>query len=587
MTSFGPRHPDSTAAPPGGGQATTRDLGTTGPSDGTGSPGGPRGTAKPGRSDGTGTAGRTSGTGAATLLRLALRRDRWRLVLWALGIAVFTAGSAASFTGLYPSAADRASRAVLMSNPTIMAFRGPGHGLDDYTIGAMVAHELLLWALLAAALMSLLLAIRHTRTEEETGRAELVRSQPVGPLAVTWAALGVVALANLGVAVALAASLAPIAELDPAGAVLFAGAVAVCGLVFGAVGLVTAQLAAAGRAAAALAVGVLGATFLLRAVGDMTDWPWAWLSPLGWSQATRVFVDDRAWPLVIGLVATLALVAVATLLARRRALGEGLLPATPGPARAGRHLLAPLWLTLRLHRTGVVGWLVGLVVLGAAFGAAIDGIDAFLADNPQFEQVLGDAAAGSLTDAFRATLALLLALLAAAYAVQLACAPFEEEQAGRSELLLAAGITRHRLVCGTWVLAGAVGTVLLLAGAAAFGTAGAASLGETAFLADVARTALQHLPGVWVLVAAAAAVYGLVPTGAAGVRILVAYVVVVGLMGEAVGMPDAARAVSPFAHLTEDAGGGAWTAPLLLTVVAALLTAVGVVAFRRRDLCTR
>ena len=53
---------------------------------------------------------------------------------------------------------------------------GPGYGLDDYTLGAMITNEMVLWLAVPAAMMSIFLVVRHTRAEEETGRAELVRS---------------------------------------------------------------------------------------------------------------------------------------------------------------------------------------------------------------------------------------------------------------------------------------------------------------------------------------------------------------------------------------------------------------------------
>ena len=54
----------------------------------------------------------------------------------------------------------------------------------------------------------------------------------------------------------------------------------------------------------------LGVAFLLRAVGDVrgpeSTSVLTWLSPFGWAQATRAYVDERFWPLAIGVVAALS-----------------------------------------------------------------------------------------------------------------------------------------------------------------------------------------------------------------------------------------------------------------------------------------
>ncbi len=91
---------------------------------------------------------------------------------------------------VYPTAAERQARAVLMTNPAAVLMGGPAFGLDGYTIGAMVANEGTLTMLVATAIMSILLVVRHTRAEEETGRAELVRAAAVGRRAGLAAATG-------------------------------------------------------------------------------------------------------------------------------------------------------------------------------------------------------------------------------------------------------------------------------------------------------------------------------------------------------------------------------------------------------------
>lgn len=143
-------------------------------------------------------------TGTGTLTRFMLRRDRIRLPVWILAITVFTVASVVALPDLYAGSADRQARATLMLNPGLRAISGPGYGLDDYTFGAMIGLEYLSWVAIFVALMSIFSVVRHTRTEEETGRADLVRAGRVGRHATTTAALAVSVGANVILGVLLA-----------------------------------------------------------------------------------------------------------------------------------------------------------------------------------------------------------------------------------------------------------------------------------------------------------------------------------------------------------------------------------------------
>src|SRR5690606_23353 len=134
--------------------------------------------------------------GTGTLIRFVLRRDRLRLPIWLVSFAAISAISALAFVGLYQNAEERQAMAETMRNPAMTAMVGPGYGLDNYTVGAMTAHEMLLMTAVVVGLMNILLVIRHTRTDEEDGRIELVRSLPVGRLSNLSSTLLVMAGAN-------------------------------------------------------------------------------------------------------------------------------------------------------------------------------------------------------------------------------------------------------------------------------------------------------------------------------------------------------------------------------------------------------
>ena len=179
-------------------------------------------------------------TGTGALWRLALRRDRVRLPAWVLGITLMVVGTASSFEGLFPTAEQRVDFAAgVVRNTGFRALYGP---LYDSSVGGLTAWRIGAAGAVYAALMSLLFMVRHTRSEEETGRSELLGATVVGRHAGLAAALIHVGLANVGVALFI--TLGFIASgLPAAGALAFGAALGLSGCAFAAVTAITAQLA--------------------------------------------------------------------------------------------------------------------------------------------------------------------------------------------------------------------------------------------------------------------------------------------------------------------------------------------------------
>ncbi|RQX50065.1 ABC transporter permease, partial [Micromonospora chalcea] len=177
-------------------------------------------------------------TGTRHLVRLILRRDRLLLPLWVLILAVLPMTYAASFAGLFPTAAERAAYLEgTARNPSIVALLGPAYG---DSIGGLTAQRSG-FLLLIVALASLLTVIRHTRTEEEAGRRELLGGNVLGRHAGLTAALLVTYAADLLLGLLTAAGL--VATGLPVGGSLAYGLVTVLtGVVFATLGGLAAQL---------------------------------------------------------------------------------------------------------------------------------------------------------------------------------------------------------------------------------------------------------------------------------------------------------------------------------------------------------
>jgi len=544
------------------------------------------------------TTGSVELTGTRRLLRLAARRDRIVLPVWVLSLGVLWLASVASIAGLYGSEADRVQYAVAVAPSVIArAFEGPIFGTS---LGAILMTETFGMFAVLVAVMSLQAVVRHTRLEEETGRAELVGSAVVGRHAPLTAALLLTFTANLVVG-ALTAVILLAYDLPVAGSLLAGLLLTGVGWSFAGVAAITAQVSASARGANGMAGAVVGLAYFLRAVGDglgevapsgvevTSAWP-SWLSPIGWGQQGRAFAGDRFWVLALFAVLVVATVAVAFALTRHRDVGVGMRPVRPGPANASAALRSPLGLAWRLQRGSVLGWSAGLIIASAVFGAIGDEVDAFLETSEELVELFAQLGGSEvLVDLFIVFLMGLLAVAVGAFAVQGVLRLRTEELAGRAEPLLSTAVSRRRWVAShlTVVVVGSAGMLLAsgLAGGAAYGLVTGEWGGR---FWDWVLAAAVGVPAVWVLAALVVAAVGLVPRWAVAIGWSALGVsLVMGQLGALFDLPQWVLNVSPFTHVPAvPAEELEWLPLLVLLAVAAVLTAVGLVAFRRRDLVT-
>ncbi|MFI6503910.1 ABC transporter permease [Nonomuraea typhae] len=523
--------------------------------------------------------------GTLALVRLALRRDRLLLPVWILVIAGAVAGTALAVAALYPGMTQRiALGASIGSSPALQAITGPVY--DATSVGGLTAWRATTITAVLAALMNILLVTRHTRAEEESGRAELVGACAVGRHALPSAALVVTGGTNLLIALLLMAALTG-QGLPASGALAFGLGIAGTGWVFAGAAAVTAQLTEHARTANGLAMAVLGLAFLLRAAGDAAGVEaLSWASPLAWAHRVRAFAGERWWVIGLAAVTGLALVAVAAALTGRRDFGAGALPPRRGPADAPPYLGSPLGLAWRLHRGGVLGWTAGFAVMGALFGALAQSAGQIVRDNPQLAAILDQLGGeGVLTDTFLSTVLGMMGLVAGGFAVQAVLRLESEESDLRAEQVLGTAVPRSRWAVSHLLMAFTGAAVMLTTAGAAVGLAHGIRIGEPGEVARLAAAAWVQVPAVWVTAGLAMLLYGLLPRLTALAWAALVAFALLGQLGEVLQLPEWIQGLSPYAHLPQAPGGELRAVPLMwLTALAVALCGAGVAAFRRRDL---
>jgi ABC-2 type transport system permease protein len=527
-----------------------------------------------------------AGTGA--LLRLALRRDRVRLPIWIASLGLTVVGFGVLVASIYADPAELRTRAELIGHPAAIAFGGPGIGVQDYTIGALLTNEMLGYFAILLAVMNILLVVRHTRADEQAGRTELVRAGPVGRHAASAAALILAVGANLAIAavVALGLGMAGIESVDWTGAWLFALAVCSVGIVFAAIAMIAAEMVEYSGRAAGFAFIVLALSFIARAIGDVSM-PWlSWLSPLGWAQRTYAFVDNTWWPLLLAIVIASILVTIAFWINGRRDFAAGLVRPAPGPARAADSLLTPFGLAWRLQRSGFIGWFIGIMAFALLYGPLLGQIEAFAGQMGAIQTMLEHMDA-SVIDALLAHLVSLLVIFAATYgAIFAALRVRSEEILGYAEPMLSTGVSRTRWLLSHAGVAALTSTAILLVSGFALGATGAIAAGDPGILTGVLAASAVYIAPLLLTIAFAIALFGFVPSAShVALWVFITLTLAVGKLGEIFGLPPAIYRLSPFSAVPRlPAEDFSATPVVMMLVAAAALTFAGLAGFRRRDL---
>lgn len=518
-------------------------------------------------------------TGSGILVRHAVRLDRTRLAAWMIGIAAIPIITYASYGSLYPTAADRLSlAATLESNPAFSLLLGPASGIA--TAGGYTSWRTIGISAIFTAVMAILTVVRHTRADEETGRAELLAAGCLGRDALLFAGVATAGIAVVATGAACALGLIACGA-GATGAVAYGAAVILAGLVFAAVAAVAAQVGSFSRTAISVSVGALALAYLVRAWGDAAGNGWlTWLSPLGWTEKIRAFTGDAWWTLGVSAAGFAVLTLLARALVRRRDFGRGLLAGHHGPADAPALLSGTYGLSWRLHRGRLAGWVLGLAIYGAIIGSVTRSIASVISHSLVGQEFLGHGA--SVVDLYLAEIINLMGIIAAIVGIQAALTARTEEAAGRVEELLATPLTRRRWFASHIAFALAGSALVVVAGGVAAGLSAQAD-GVRTSAGAAAAAALVQIPAAWLLVGAAAALIGVAPRASILAWPIVILSFLISFFGPLLKLPRAVIDLSVFTHVPRLPGASVDPVPLIaMALIAIVLLSVGFVGIQRR-----
>ena len=530
----------------------------------------------------------------ATVIGRVVAGKTWRsAAIWAVLFGIYAAAKAIGVADIYPTpAALHAAAQQLSSDAGINALIGRPRYLDALP-GEIQWNVLQIMAVLGS-IWALLTATKYFRGEEDAGRWEILVS---GPTTARRAAMNVLAglFASTGVLFVIAAALFVVAGADrvvniSAGPMeLMAFVVALGCAMFVTIGALMSQLVPSRGRAVGLAAGVLGISFLLRSMGDITSATWLLnITPLGWLEQISPLTHTSYFWILSPLALILMCGSLTVFFAGRRDLGSGVISVSDSSRPHTRFLNSSLAAAVRLTRMSSVIWVASFLVVAALYASFTNGAVSTLAGSASAQQIFQHLVHDNSAVFAQAYLGLaffILLTLMCVYVATAVGAIREEEASARLENLLVQPMSRIRWLGGRTAL---VALVIVIAG---FVGAIGAWIGLGSQNDGVSMTTLLEaganamVPALFVLAAGVFAL-GLWPRR----TIIVAYAVIgwsfiIVMLSSGINLPGWIQDTSLLHHIVfAPAAPPDWGTNAVILGIAAVLCTVGAVLFNRRDL---
>lgn len=449
------------------------------------------------------------------LFKLYLKRDWKKIIIWIMGLSLFSGGFVPAFVeigkgqgllGMYET----------LKNPAMISMVGPTpvESAAGYTLGAMYAHEMLLFCGLFSMIMAVLHVVSHTRKEEDHGLTELVRSFQVGRQANSFAVITEIVVINVLLALIVSGVMASfgVDTIDVKGSFLFGASVGMAGILGGVIALVMAQIMPTSSGATGSSLGIVGLLYVLRAGTDVSNVDLSMINPMGWTYLTYPFTNNNWLPLIFAVVFCVIVVTIAFALEGGRDMGAGYLPVREGRESAKQSLLSVPGLFIKINKGVIISWLIAFIIMGAAYGSLYGDMQTFLSSNDMMKQMF-TLSGFSIEESFTGTIMMVMIALVSILPIAIVNKLYAEEVRLHLSQLYATKVTRAQFFWTSVILAVVAGVVGIMLASGGLGGTAISTMGDSSpmNIGDFFAAGYNFLPSVLFFIGLSALTLGWAP----------------------------------------------------------------------------
>jgi len=517
------------------------------------------------------------------LTKFTFRKERLSSAIWLLVIISLSLFVTVAYRNLFADEGSLMEMLGVLNNPAMVTLFGP---VFDTTEAGIYGATMLVFLVLIIGIMNIFLVIRNTRSEEEKGRYEVIRSLPVGRLSGLTATLTFATIVNFIIFIVVGFGLA-ICGYPFDGSILYGLALFAGGMFFAAIAAVFAQLCSSAKSAITYSLVTMGLLYIIRGFGDAADGSFlSYISPLGMLIQAQIYAANY-WLLVVAVIAiTAALIALAFKLNTIRDIGRGFMAEKPGRSTGSFLMKSHSGLMFKLTRNMIIGFFITLVVFGAMYGSIMGDMESFLSSG-----MFGDILASiipegtNVVEGFISMLVNVLVVMAAIPAIMAILKLVGEEKNHRYEMIISCAVSKNTLMTNHLVYALLQSVVMVFGAMIGLWIAAAAVMPNPISFVSMLSTFAVYIPAVWVFIGLAALLIGLLPKHASlivwgylGITFYVVYI------GQLLNLPESVSYLTPLGYVpslpleTYSIWG-----TLGLTTVAIVLAVIGYITYKRRD----
>lgn len=524
------------------------------------------------------------------LTSIFLRRDRFAIAGWLLGIVGGVAAGASKILGLSGSSKQITALVTALDTPSMAALFGPISKAHAHTSGAVFAASMVVFISLLMAIMNIFFAIRNTRAQEDNGVLEMVQAHSVGRQSSLLATVYELLLVN-GLTIILVGMTLQSFQMSGTSVLgdwLFAIGTGLFGALFGTFALLLSQFASNARGATMMSYGLLGLLYIARAMTDVSNVKLNWWTVFGWVEKIDIYGQNRLAPIWNMPGLAVIILVVTFVISAKRDIGSGILSDRRGRARASQLLAGPIALVFRLERSSMIAWIVGLGIYGLSMGTLFDTVGDMMKNSPMVSKMLGPAAADAVgrtsTLQFAAMMSVIIGIGASVPAIATMLRLNRDEQKGWLESIHARSTSRFHLFISYTIVSVVAGLLTLFAGT--FGMAlGSQSAKRTFEISRIMRSFWSFTPAVLVVIGVVAVLIGLIGRYQQVAWVIPIYAVVSIYLGGLLNFPAWTRKLTPFGWIAKvPLKTVQWGQVSELVGLSLGLILVGYLLYKRRDL---
>lgn len=519
--------------------------------------------------------------------KFILKKERKNIIICCIAFFIITLAQAYSYADLYSTVDERMLIAKSMENPVMIAMMGPVYGNNNYTVGALMSNQTLVFTAIAMAIISILLVNRNTRGDEETGRMEGVLSLPMGRVANILAIIITVIIVNFLFAIFIGVGLYAlgIETMGLNGSMAFGAVMGAAGMIFASITALCAQIFSTTRGTLGASFGLLGIAYLVRAIGDVSNETLALCSPLGWLLRTEVYVNNHWQYVFFTIIISLVIFGLSVYLYSIRDMGRGFIAEKKGKDSASIFLDNLFDLAVRLLRSNIIIWGIFIFVLGISYGSLLGDVEKFFESTKILKEMFSLQGGKTYYEQFISVLMPITALITTVPTLLIVTKLKSEEKSHRIEILITRPIARIKLLGSFNVLAIIASITFQVFFAIGFWYSGVTVVENAVSFRNIVIASISYLPAIWFMLGIANFFIGIFPKGSVLIWIYYAYSALVIVLGKILQLPDWMQKLSqyeaipkfPIEKMTFDN-------IILITVLTVIFLAIGLWGYKNRDL---